>query len=621
MTPINIIIDNKTVIDDVEACEIQQSEGQYCHSVSLSMKSKTFWTLCDPTTNFGTLRIKVVIGATTYQFLTEERDTSVAKAGVAFTVWGRSKQALLSKPYSETINDTDDTTHPWQTGNTTASTIVAYVIANYCDYSVTVTWSAGDFAVYEDSFSVSNQFPVDVISALANVIGAELVAAADGSLSIEAYSVAEGSSVQSYDDLDDIVQLSESIDYPSGFNAVTVYGYGSGGSGVQSTISAERVIEDVDADNSIYPGREHTVRVYYYHSQGDTPTYSFPEGSCQQTGSGTESITENIQLIFGKGNTSKTNTDGETAVTGDSDIPITTVSTTYSVNYRDYAIRGAEIGTYNVLFYFEDKSAYTVYSFTAVATDSDSDTSRCDSLVIEKVSPDTVYKGDEVIIRIYGSMGDPTGNTRAEGWDSGGGTVSIVGGTDWDMYEEDIIFISGVATITYPVACAAVSSTTNISFVWQRHAYYSMATSIIKGTNQVTLNAAVGATGRNYALTATATYLRCWTEYKVTVPSNYTNSQFVVMFDIPGCGSKSITISVSEIGTQNVVLNISNWSSSTNVNEVDVEIDGAWAGKTDSNGNISVAGIAKGDHTVKLTKDGYLQSDLDDIENSTFTVE
>jgi hypothetical protein len=70
-----------------------------------------------------------------------------------------------------------------------------------------------------------------------------------------------------------------------------------------------------------------------------------------------------------------------------------------------------------------------------------------------------------------------------------------------------------------------------------------------------------------------------------------------------------------------VVLNISNWSSSTNVSNVDVEVDGEWVGKSDSNGNISVPGIAVGDHTVKLSKDGYLQSDLDDIENSTFTVE
>jgi hypothetical protein len=78
---------------------------------------------------------------------------------------------------------------------------------------------------------------------------------------------------------------------------------------------------------------------------------------------------------------------------------------------------------------------------------------------------------------------------------------------------------------------------------------------------------------------------------------------------------------VSEIGTRDVVLNISNWSSSANVDEVDVEIDGEWVGKTDANGNITALALDKGDHTVKLTKDGYLQSDLDDIENSTFTVE
>ena len=85
-TPINVIIDNKTVLDDLVSVSITQQEGTYCNSVSLALKSKTFWSLCDPTTKFGTLRIKVVIGSDTYEFLAEERDTTSVGPGVDFTV-------------------------------------------------------------------------------------------------------------------------------------------------------------------------------------------------------------------------------------------------------------------------------------------------------------------------------------------------------------------------------------------------------------------------------------------------------------------------------------------------------------------------------------------------------
>jgi len=587
-TPINIIIDNKSVIDDVIQCDIDQAEGQYCSSVSLSLKSKSFWALCDPTTNFGTLRIKVIIGATTYQFLVEERDTTPSRAGVAFTVWGRSKQALLSKPYSKTINDTDDTSHPWQNGNTTASAIVAYVVSNYCSYSVTVNWNAGDFAVYEDSFSVSNQSPVDVISSLAGVIGAELVAAADGSLSIEAYSVAEGASVQSYNDLDDITQLNESIDYPSGYNAVTVYGYGSGGSSVNATISAERTDDDIsdEDDDTIYPGRAHTVRVYYYHSQGDTPTYSFPEGSCQQSGSGVESITEDVTLIFGKGNTSKTNTNGETAVTGDTSIPITTISVTYNVNYQDYSIRGGAVETYNVLFYFADKSAYAVYSFSVVAApgsdDDDGDNTVCSrSILIENVSG-TVVRGDSIDIRVYGRyVGVPSADP--------GNLDSL--GPNKKRVTETIILQNGVGNKSYPDIDGKTEYRNSAYVGWEFHA-------------------------------EEISYIAPYSTYRYRFPLQ--SSGTAVVWATPfgaGCEPTSITITASDAGTKDATLNISNWASSANVVGVTVDVDGEYVGDTDANGDISLPGIAVGDHTVKLTKDGYLQSDLDDIENSTFTVE
>jgi len=571
----------------VETCEIKQSEGQYCLSVSLSMKSKTFWTLCDPTTNFGTLRIKVVIGDTTYQFLTEERDTSVAKAGVAFTVWGRSKQALLSKPYSKTINDTDDTSHPWQTGNTTAVAIVAYVIANYCDYSVTVTWNAGNFAVYEDSFSVSNQAP---------------------------YSVAEGTSVQSYNDLDDIVQLSESIDYPSGYNAVTVYGYGSGGSGsVNATISAER--QDT---GTIYPGREHTVRVYYYHAQEDTPIYSFPEGNCQLTGSGIESITEDVQLIFGRGNTTKTNTDGETAVTGDTSIPITTVSTTYDVNYRDYAVRGDAEETYNILFYFEDKSAYTIYSFTTATTTS-AQSDACSDIVMEKDSPETVVAGSTVLVRVYNPL-----DYVISGWTTTSGTeVTKKSENNVEQFIEEVTIINGAVTLDYPVGVWHPTGQAQFEISFPDPSVpINTGVSWAQGSKTVTVQAFVDNFDRYY-VKAKITYYADYDLYSTVLMGGLDISSENVIANFTECGIKSLSVTIDEaagVGIRDITINITDYATEVDLEGATVYVDGSSKGTTDSDGNVDVNNVSVGDHTLRITKSGYLNSDLDDLANDTFTV-
>ena len=609
-TPINIIIDNKTVLDDVDSCEIKRSEEQYCNSVSLSMKSKSFWALCDPVINFGELRVKVVIGATTYEFLIEERDTAPTKAGVAFTVWGRSKQALLSKPYSKTINDTDRTYHPWQEGETTAFGIVTHIVGRYCPYSVTVNWNVSNFTVFQNCFSVSNQAPIDVISALANVVGAELVAESDGSLSIETYSVDEGIAVEDYNDLDDIVQLSESIDYPSGYNAVTVYGYSSQDTSGQAYISVERV-----GSGDIYPGREHTVRVYYYHSKLYPLLCSFPEGVYQDKGGGVESITENVQLIFGVGHTSKPNySDGSTIVAGNEFIPIKTVSKTYNVNYRDFTLKADETGEYTAMFYFSDKSASAIYSFTVVPSDGEgpfiTSKDKCDSIVIEKASPDTITPGTVVYINVYGSEKPYNAYSSA-------GTPDFVIQSS-DKKNEEVVFSNGEATLSYPID----TSLRHPVFKFFR---MSPNVSYRNGVKQISVQPWVDNISYR-SVPCTVTYYTSYYQYKITVPSLWTLSTFDVWFEFSYCEIKSISLTVSEVDseldtrTRDITINVKDYATEITIEGATIYVDGSWKGATDAEGNITLKDIAVGDHTIKITKNGYLDSDLDDLANDTFTV-
>lgn len=335
-TPINILLKNHSILNDIETCDVKMTEGNSCIEVSLSFQSMKWYADCDPEDNFGDLIIKVIIGSTIYEFLCEERSTDVNVSNVSFTAWGRSKHAYLWVPFSKVITDTEDTAHPWQTANRSASYIVDYVVSNFCPYSVTVTWNAYDFTVYEDELNLNNQSPIQVISRLADVIGAEIVANVDGSLTVQAYSVAEGTSVASYDDLDDIVQLSEKVPTPLGYNAVTIYGYDEGaGEGVQAWMQVERLTDD-----TLYYGDSHKVRVYYYHSGGLEPSDYEDYGQVIPAGTGTERIKEEVGLIWGKGNRSKVPTDGVQEYTGNESKPYDTEYDSYYVRYKDYWCKG-----------------------------------------------------------------------------------------------------------------------------------------------------------------------------------------------------------------------------------------------------------------------------------------
>jgi len=681
-TPINVIIDDKTVLDDLVSVEISQTEGTYCNSVTLSLKSKTFWSLCDPTTNFGQLRIKVAIGSDTYQFLIEERDTASIEPGVDFTVWGRSEQALLAKPYSKTVNDTDDTSHPWQSGSSSASAIVSHVVSNYCDYEVQVNWNVIDFIVYEDSFSVSNQAPIEIISSLASVVGAELVANIDGSLSVEAYSVEEGASVEDYNDLDEIVSLDESIGYPPGYNAVTVYGYSNeggnedGNGGVSQSISAERL-----DDGTIYPGRSHMVRVFYYHSKGLHPISYFSDGACAAIGDGEVVITESVDLIWGKGHTSKVPNTGDSSIEGSESVPLATRTVSYAVDYIDYSVTVGNLGNFTIMFYFSDKSSYVNYNFTCVTADpaliekandlytnfdtldlngdgllsfaesglgltqeefdaldlngdgylSKSELSQsidgsskpvCDSLVVEKHSPETVSLGSGVTIYVYGRQ--PT-----EAHASGDVNV-IFKMKNVLKVTETINIVDGIGTLSKPI------STSSLPQFWFSPQVKIQGPTYESGSNIIKVSSFKGE-AKTYSVPCTAVYMTDVYVYYFGIPMYWLSTQFQVWFAFENCATETLDVTIDGMtpygwalpameardapqAYYDITINVKDYISDVDVEGVAVSIDGVPQGNTDSDGLLNVPRVAVGDHTIKMTKDGYQDSDLDDLGNDTFTV-
>lgn len=123
----------------------------------------------------------------------------------------------------------------------------------------------------------------------------------------------------------------------------------------------------------IYPGVAHTIRVYHYHPAAATlHTWAMPGASLSSAGSGTETVTETVQLRNGQGSTSGFDLNG----LKDVDIPalegteIAYYDVSYQAAYIDYNVTGTLADTpYACLFYYDEYGeagrVEAVYEFTA----------------------------------------------------------------------------------------------------------------------------------------------------------------------------------------------------------------------------------------------------------------
>ena len=435
-TPINILKNGQSILKWFESATISMTESGYCYSLDLILNSLELWDQFDPDLNNDDLAIKVLIGGQTYEFLCEERSVSSNIEGETFSVWGRTKQAYLDKPFSRTIKDTDETDHPWQTQDVLVQEIISYILSNYCDYSVTVDWNVENFLVYKDSFSVSERTPIEVISGLADVIGAKLIAHPDGTLSIETYSVTEETAVKTYNDFDHITALSEETKYSLGYNAVTIVGRGA------STNSAQLQYE-VQGEGNWVAGEERIVRVYYFHPSLLPIHTTLGNVSCRALSSGTETITEDVLLTFGSGSYSKFDLEGESNVSGTITTPLELRSVSYQVKYKDFGVieNLVEEEEGYILFYFEDKSASSLLTLSSSSTSGSDDL--CSALSIETEileDDDTKFK-----LKIYGN---PSYVTEIK--DIFGDTIPVPGITGTEKVTEILVFSDGESSLSKP---------------------------------------------------------------------------------------------------------------------------------------------------------------------------
>jgi len=305
------------------------------------------------------------------------------------------------------------------------------------------------------------------------------------------------------------------------------------------------------------------------------------------------------------------------------------------VNYIDVVVRASVDGEQTVFIYFDDKSAYTTFSFNAVEpeegqiTDESEDGSedqwdKCGSDVVEKLSPSTVVPGSTVLVYVY------TNGTVSPQRSSSGAKASLVQSNIVSEEIEDVVFTDGVATLTYPVSGQAGLGDASVEVTWNNALIGDAEPNWTPGSNQLIVNKFIG-DDDYYSIPAQVTYTTRKHKYQIEIPESWVSAVFVVPFRIAhsiGIGqetcdirSLSMTIEGEGITTpEDVVIHVQDYVSDVDIDGVAIYVDGVYRGVTDASGLLTVEALTPGDHTIRMTKTGYVSSDLDDLDNDDFTV-
>lgn len=280
-----VFIDNIDVTDLIVSASIDINIDNNFNTVDLKFDDFELYRDCDTTTDFGKERITIIIGSDEHRFLLEERDTDLSPKSANFSVWGRSKNALLDMPYMEPINDEEGGTHPWQGADPiTAKEAIDYCISYYNSSkpaayeSLDLVYDNGTdnffqnhYIIWPQTFNVDTQSLARVIQDIISDFAFMRWDYEDGKIHIDfpedgALKWPEGldAAVANflYTSDDHIVQLGEEITHPEGYNYVLI-------TGVEEPTDTAHFIEmeddsDFNPDTEYLPGEAVYIAMYTY---------------------------------------------------------------------------------------------------------------------------------------------------------------------------------------------------------------------------------------------------------------------------------------------------------------------------------------------------------------------
>lgn len=238
-------VDGEDITDYVSDGDISISESDYVNTVSLNLTNLDLYYKCQPSKldkeEAKTERIVVVITRDsvdyTYKFLLEERDADQQVAEDSFTIWGRSRAAILDEPYwRKEIVPGVEIKETYLSGG--AKSIIQQILADtYAHYNniapITLTFNIDDYIVPDQIFSIKDKSPIACIQELAEAGGGIVRSGKNNELIIRyqyPMDMKNSGTLTSlavnhdFDDYEDIITMSDSYTPPTGYNAVYVTG-------------------------------------------------------------------------------------------------------------------------------------------------------------------------------------------------------------------------------------------------------------------------------------------------------------------------------------------------------------------------------------------------------------
>jgi hypothetical protein len=428
---VTIEVDSTDITDNVASWDINYPGiPAYCADFKCSIVSDTYWSLCDPATNFGTARVTITIDSEEHSFLLEDRGETLSPAEFNFDISGRSKQALLSSDYSDSLTDDENSTYLWSTTPSVLSALAEEAVTEGCPYTVNLNWNAYDTKLPPGLYSAKNQYPIQIIQRFSDSVGGWLNPQINGDLNIDEYSVdtVGESAIVSYTDTDDIVALSSGYFVGEGYDNVVIYGYGNSDETTgNNTTSPVISIKETFKSDPLTPYGAIIVRLYYYHpdlaytniawdtTESMTIEYYNPGMGISQ---GTEEITEDIDYRFGEGRYTYTDVDGvsTSSLPTHNEDAIYKDSVTYDVNYIDIRISNFPDGNQLVVFYFDDLTGVSDYSFTVEGS---AGSTASQTLILKDYFTDTLISG----VSVYADASEPP--TTSKGTTDGNGEITL----------------------------------------------------------------------------------------------------------------------------------------------------------------------------------------------------
>ena len=218
-----------------------------------------------------------------FALLIESANRSNSTSGQSFQISGRGKNALLDSRYNEKSNYTF-------TNASAQNTVNDLCVAA----GISLSWNIIDWII--PSYEATAVYPLDVIKAIVDAIGAAIQPTITGGLSVIYRNKQKPTALINPDfsfNEDDIISISESYDDRAGYDWVTIGNEDDATQDIEASIDYDSETRIIKV--SVYPFQQINI----FHSMQNINL------QLDYNGIETETITDTITVIDGKANLSK----------------------------------------------------------------------------------------------------------------------------------------------------------------------------------------------------------------------------------------------------------------------------------------------------------------------------